>query len=106
MSTESDSLNGNHSRVWAMLIHRIRPTQFERKMDSFWDRRRCKMYLLLNTAAKYKRIRFALEFLKKSDGPEVTYVLSDSGKLLTRSTALIADSWGRQLDLVRRSTNR
>ncbi len=78
-----------------MLIQRTRPTQFERKMDSFWDRRRCKMYLLLNTAGKYKRIRFALEFLKKSDGPEVTYVLSDSGELLTRSIALIADFWAR-----------
>jgi hypothetical protein len=104
-----------------MLIHRTRPTQFERKMHSGWDPRRCKMYLLLNTAGKYKRIRFALEFLKKSDGlevtdvlsdsgkksegPEVTYVLSDSGKLLTRSIAFIADFWGRQLDLVRRSTN-
>jgi hypothetical protein len=77
-------------------------------MDSFWDRRRCKMYLLLNTASKYKRIRFALEFLKKPDvpevthvlsdleksnGPEVTYVLSDSGKLLSRSIALITDLW-------------
>lgn len=55
------------------------------------------MYLLLNTAGTYKRIRFALEFLKKPDGPEVTYILSDSGKLLSRSIALIAD-WGRQPD--------
>jgi hypothetical protein len=92
VSTKSDCLNGNHSRIWAILTHRTRPTQFERKMDSFWDRRRCKMYLLLNTASKYKRIRFALEFLKKPDGPEITYVLSDSGKILTPSIALIADS--------------
>lgn len=89
-----------------MLIHRTRPTQFARKMGSSRDQRRCKMYLLLNTAGKYKRIRFALEFLRNSDGPEVTYVLSDSGKLPTRSIALITDFWGRQLDLVRRSTNR
>lgn len=55
------------------------------------------MYLLLNTAGKHKRIRFALEFLK-SDGPEITYVLSDSGKLLTRNIAFIVNSWCQQLD--------
>ena len=60
-------------------------------MDSLWDGRRCKMYLLLNTAVKYERIRLALEFPKKSDGPEITYVLSDSGNLLTQSVVLIAE---------------
>jgi hypothetical protein len=68
-----------------MLMRRTRPTQFERGIQSSSDRRRCKMYLLLNTTGVYDRIRLALEFLNKSDGREVTYVLSDSGKI-THST--------------------
>lgn len=74
----------------ALLIHRTRPTQFERKIDSSWDRQRCKLYLLLNTASKDERIRFALKFLQKSNGPEVTYVLFDSGKLLSQRISLTA----------------
>ncbi|KFY68231.1 hypothetical protein V498_10696 [Pseudogymnoascus sp. VKM F-4517 (FW-2822)] len=64
-----------------LLRNITRPTQFARKIDSSWDERRCKMYLLLNTAGNYKRIRLALEFLRNTDGPEVTYVLSDSARL-------------------------
>lgn len=45
------------------------------------------MYLLLNTAARYERIRLALEFFQKPERlegkkpavSEVTYVLSDTG---------------------------
>ncbi|KAL5316055.1 hypothetical protein ACEPPN_016932 [Leptodophora sp. 'Broadleaf-Isolate-01'] len=83
-----DSGETSISGLGASTLLRNMPTQFERKMDSGqWDRRRCKMYLLLNTAARYERIRLALEFFQKPERlegkkpavSEVTYVLSDTG---------------------------